>query len=464
MTKKKGKIIGLRENIMDVEFFDAVPMEGAVVRAINEQKKICLAKVKMQLDVKIVRCVALDSTRGFCRGDAVAVIEDVMTCPVGKSALGRILDGRGNFIDDLDDLDSEFCESAEIGNASTKTHEIKLSGKILETQIKAVDFWAPMQSGSAYGIVGGAGVGKTVLMTELMNSFKHKDGAVVFAGIGERSREGMEIYRAMIETGLINPEDGGSRGAVIMSSMADAAGIRENALPVAMTVVKSIAKKQDTLFVIDNIFRNLQASSEIASSQGDTPGEGGYPNYLDNLVGKIQGGLLNKHKNKGIITGLCSIYVPSDDLQDQAVEASSQFLSGKCVLSREIAGRGFFPAIDPLQSSSSVLVAHHCGEEHLSLVKWGRKVLQCKAQNQHLIDIYGLEKLPLKTQDQVKKARLLECFLTQPLEVASHFLGLKGKRVPLAETIRGVAMIRDGKFDNHDPRSLYMIGTIDEAL
>jgi F-type H+-transporting ATPase subunit beta len=464
MTKQKGKLIGLKQNILDVEFFDYVPIQGAIVRAMNEGGKTCLARVEIQRDKNVVRCVALGSTMGFCRGDQVVLIEDVMTCPVGNSALGRIIDGRGNFIDGMDDLDAEFCDSAQLVDINPKAHEIRISGQILETQIKAIDFFAPMQSGGCFGIVGGAGVGKTVLMTELMNNFKERDGAVVFAGIGERSREGMEIYHAMVENGLINPEDGGSSGAIVMSSMAECAGVRENALRVATAIVSNFAKKENTLFVIDNIFRNIQASSEIAGGKGDAPGEGGYPNYLDNLVGKIQDSLLNKHENKGTVTSLCSLYVPSDDLQDPAVEASSQSLSGKCVLCRGMAGRGLFPAIDPLKSSSSVLSADYCSEEHISLVKWARKIFQCKAQNQHLIDIYGLEKLDPKVQIQIRRARLVESFLTQPLFTAAHFLELQGKRVPLSETLRGIAMIRQGKFDNIDPRKLYMIGGIDEVL
>ncbi len=464
MTKQnKGKITQVISAVVDVQFEGgSLPPILNALECDNQGKRLVL-EVAQHLGEDTVRAIAMDSTDGLVRGMEVADTGAPISVPVGPETLGRILDVIGNPIDGLGDIKTQgkapiHAVAPEFVDQSTET-------EILVTGIKVVDLLAPYSKGGKIGLFGGAGVGKTVLIMELINNIaKAHGGYSVFAGVGERTREGNDLYHEMMESGVINLEDQSkSKAALVYGQMNEPPGARARVGLTGLTLAEYFRDKegQDVLFFMDNVFRFTQAGSEVSALLGRIPSAVGYQPTLATEMGAMQERITST--NKGSITSVQAIYVPADDLTDPAPATSFAHLDATTVLSRQIAELGIYPAVDPLDSTSRILDPRVIGEEHYQVARDVQKVLQTYKSLQDIIAILGMDELSEEDKLTVARARKIQRFLSQPFHVAEVFTGSPGVLVSLQDTIKGFKGIVAGEYDDLPESSFYMVGAIEEA-
>lgn len=457
-----GKIVQVSSSVVDVEFESDLPK---ILNALYVEKngtKIVL-EVAQHIGNKTARCIAIHSTNGLGRGDLVKDTGKKITVPVGSQTLGRVFDVCGNAVDEKQDVNGEKWEihrqSPEFIKQSTKT-------EIFFTGIKVIDLLAPYIKGGKIGLFGGAGVGKTVLITELINNIaKFHSGVSVFAGVGERTREGNDLYREMIESGIIddkNPEN--SKVSMVYGQMNEPSGARARVALSGLTMAEYFrdVKSQDVLFFVDNIFRFTQAGAEISGLLGRIPSAVGYQSTLASEMGALQERITSTVN--GSITSVQAIYVPADDLTDPAPATSFSHLDATTVLSRQIAEMGIYPAIDPLDSTSSALEPFIVGQEHYDTARKVQQILQKYKSLQDIIAILGMDELSDEDKKIVYRARKIQKFLSQPFHVAEVFTGSAGKFVKIEDTISSFSDICEGKYDNIPEQHFYMKGGIADVI
>ncbi|WP_392505671.1 F0F1 ATP synthase subunit beta [Rickettsia sp. 2024-CO-Wats] len=466
MTKNIGKITQIISAVVDVKFTNngELPEILNALECYNDKQRIVL-EVAQHIGDDTVRCIAMDSTEGLVRGAEVIDTGSPIRIPVGTETLGRIMNVVGEPIDGKGDIKSSNISSIykpapDFTNQSTECN-------ILVTGIKVIDLLAPYTKGGKIGLFGGAGVGKTVLIMELINNIaKAHGGYTVFAGVGERTREGNDLYHEMIDSGVINlAEPEKSKVALVYGQMNEPPGARARVALSGLTIAESfrdMKEGQDVLFFVDNIFRFTQAGSEVSALLGRIPSAVGYQPTLATDMGELQERITStKH---GSITSVQAIYVPADDLTDPAPATSFAHLDATTVLSRQIAEFGIYPAVDPLDSNSQVLDPMIVGEEHYSVARQVQQVLQTYKSLQDIIAILGMDELSEEDKLTVARARKIQRFLSQPFHVAEVFTGAAGKFVNLADTIAGFKGLVEGKYDDLPEAAFYMVGTIDEAI
>ncbi len=450
-----AKITQIIGPVVDVEF-----EEGKVPQLFNALKvkdKGLVLEVEQELGEGKVRCLAMGQTEGLKRGDIIEDTGAPIKVPVGKGSLGRILNVLGEPIDEMGEVKAELKES--IHNKGPELKEQRDEIEILETGIKAIDLLCPMAKGGKVGLFGGAGVGKTVLIQELItNIAKVHQGYSVFAGIGERSREGNDIYRDMSESGTMK------NTCLVFGQMNEAPGVRFRVPFTALTIAEHFRDKEnkDVLLFMDNIFRFVLAGSEVSALLGRIPSQTGYQPTLSSEVGLLQE-RISSNKN-GSITSVQAIYVPADDLTDPAIVATFSHLDSSLVLSRAIASLGIYPAVDPLESNSSLLNPRIVGQKHYEVASSVRKILQRYKELQDIIAILGIEELAEEDKVVVNRARKIQKYLSQPFFVAEIFSGIPGKYVKVEETIEGFGKIVSGELDHLSEDAFYMKGNINEVV
>ncbi len=429
----------------------------------NNNKTLVL-EVAQHLGESEVRTIAMDSTEGLTRGQPVIDTGAPISVPVGRETLGRIMNVIGEPIDERGKISNKqtapiHAPAPEFKDQSTKT-------EILVTGIKVIDLLAPYVKGGKIGLFGGAGVGKTVLIMELINNIaKAHGGFSVFAGVGERTREGNDLYHEMMESGVINLEDQSkSKVALVYGQMNEPPGARARVALTGLTQAEYFRDQegQDVLFFVDNIFRFTQAGSEVSALLGRIPSAVGYQPTLATDMGQMQERITST--KKGSITSVQAVYVPADDLTDPAPATSFAHLDATTVLSRQIAELGIYPAVDPLDSTSRVLDPTVIGEEHYAVAREVQRVLQTYKSLQDIIAILGMDELSEEDKQVVARARKIQRFLSQPFHVAEVFTGSPGKLVSLSDTIAGFKGIVEGKYDDLPESAFYMVGNIDEAV
>ena len=405
----------------------------------------------------------MDATEGLKRGDEVTATGAPIQVPVGPETLGRIINVIGEPIDEKGEVKTK--EKWPIHRAAPEFSDQSTETEILVTGIKVVDLLAPYAKGGKIGLFGGAGVGKTVLIMELINNVaKAHGGFSVFAGVGERTREGNDLYHEMIDSGVIKPEGPGSKAALVYGQMNEPPGARARVALTGLTVAEYFRDQegQDVLFFVDNIFRFTQAGSEVSALLGRIPSAVGYQPTLATDMGNLQERITTT--NKGSITSVQAIYVPADDLTDPAPATSFAHLDATTVLSRQIAEIGIYPAVDPLDSTSRILDPRIVGDEHYRVAREVQKILQTYKSLQDIIAILGMDELSEEDKLTVARARKIQRFLSQPFFVAEVFTGSPGKLVDLESTIKGFAAICNGEYDHLPEAAFYMVGTIEEAV
>jgi F-type H+-transporting ATPase subunit beta len=405
----------------------------------------------------------MDATEGLKRGDDVTATGAAIQVPVGPETLGRIINVIGEPIDEKGEVKTK--EKWPIHRAAPEFSDQSTETEILVTGIKVVDLLAPYAKGGKIGLFGGAGVGKTVLIMELINNVaKAHGGFSVFAGVGERTREGNDLYHEMIDSGVIKPEGPGSKAALVYGQMNEPPGARARVALTGLTVAEYFRDQegQDVLFFVDNIFRFTQAGSEVSALLGRIPSAVGYQPTLATDMGNLQERITTT--NKGSITSVQAIYVPADDLTDPAPATSFAHLDATTVLSRQIAEIGIYPAVDPLDSTSRILDPRIVGDEHYRVAREVQKILQTYKSLQDIIAILGMDELSEEDKLVVARARKIQRFLSQPFFVAEVFTGSPGKLVDLESTIKGFAAICKGEYDHLPEAAFYMVGTIEEAI
>jgi F-type H+-transporting ATPase subunit beta len=466
MTKNIGKITQIISAVVDVKFTNngKLPAILNALECYNDNQRIVL-EVAQHIGDDTVRCIAMDSTEGLIRGIEVIDTGSPIRIPVGTETLGRIMNVVGEPIDGRGEIKSSNISSIYKPAPSFTNQSTERS--ILVTGIKVVDLLAPYTKGGKIGLFGGAGVGKTVLIMELINNVaKAHGGYTVFAGVGERTREGNDLYHEMIDSGVINLEEPEkSKVALVYGQMNEPPGARARVAFSGLTIAESFRdmnEGQDVLFFVDNIFRFTQAGSEVSVLLGRIPSAVGYQPTLATDMGELQERITST-KN-GSITSVQAIYVPADDLTDPAPATSFAHLDATTVLSRQIAELGIYPAVDPLDSNSQVLDPMIVGEEHYSVARQVQRVLQTYKSLQDIIAILGMDELSEEDKLTVSRARKIQRFLSQPFHVAEVFTGSKGKFVNLADTIVGFKGLVEGKYDDLPEAAFYMVGTMDEAI
>ena len=421
-------------------------------------------EVQQLLGDHVVRAVSMSATDGLIRGLEVIDTGDALSVPVGESTLGRIFNVLGEPVDELGDVGTN--DSLPIHRASPEFTNLDTKLSIFETGIKVVDLLAPYRRGGKIGLFGGAGVGKTVLIMELINNIAKAHGGVsVFGGVGERTREGNDLYQEMKESGVINDKNlKESKVALVYGQMNEPPGARMRVGLTALTMAEYFRdiNKQDVLLFIDNIFRFVQAGSEVSALLGRMPSAVGYQPTLATEMGGLQERITST--KEGSITSIQAVYVPADDLTDPAPATTFAHLDATTVLSRNLAAKGIYPAVDPLDSKSTMLQPWIVGEEHYTCAQRVKGTLQRYKELQDIIAILGLDELSEEDRLTVARARKLERFLSQPFFVAEVFTGSPGKYVSLAETIRGFNMILSGELDELPEQAFYLVGDIDEAI
>ena len=421
-------------------------------------------EVAQHLGENTVRAIAMDSTEGLTRGQPLVDTGAAITVPVGEETLGRILNVIGEPIDERGPVNAKH--TAPIHAEAPAFTEQSTKDEILETGIKVIDLLAPYAKGGKIGLFGGAGVGKTVLIMELINNIaKARGGFSVFAGVGERTREGNDLYHEMIESGVVNLEDPKkSKCALIYGQMNEPPGARARVALTGLTVAEYFrdVEGRDMLFFVDNVFRFTQAGSEVSALLGRIPSAVGYQPTLATEMGNMQERITST--NKGSITSVQAIYVPADDLTDPAPATSFAHLDATTVLSRQIAELGIYPAVDPLDSTSRLLTPAVLGDEHYKVARDVQKVLQTYKSLQDIIAILGMDELSEEDKLTVARARKIQRFLSQPFHVAEVFTGKPGAYVSLADTIKGFKAIIDGEYDHLPEAAFYLVGTIEEAV
>jgi F-type H+/Na+-transporting ATPase subunit beta len=459
---KNGKITQIIGAVVDVSFENELPEIYTALEVSNSGNKLIL-EVAQHLGENSVRTIAMDATEGLKRGDDVINTENPISVPVGPETLGRIINVIGEPIDEKGDIKTK--EKWPIHRAAPKFTDQATETEQLVTGIKVVDLLAPYAKGGKIGLFGGAGVGKTVTIMELINNIaKAHGGFSVFAGVGERTREGNDLYHEMIESGVIKPDGKGSKAALVYGQMNEPPGARARVALTGLTVAEYFRDKegQDVLFFVDNIFRFTQAGSEVSALLGRIPSAVGYQPTLATDMGNLQERITST--DKGSITSVQAIYVPADDLTDPAPATSFAHLDATTVLSRQIAEIGIYPAVDPLDSTSRILDPRVVGEEHYRVARDVQKILQAYKSLQDIIAILGMDELSEEDKLTVARARKIQRFLSQPFFVAEVFTGSPGKLVDLDDTIKGFDAICKGEYDHLPEAAFYMVGGIEEAI
>ena len=459
---KNGKITQIIGAVVDVRFESDLPEIYTALEVSNQGNKLVL-EVAQHLGEGGVRTIAMDSTEGLKRGDVVVNTGAPISVPVGPETLGRIINVIGEPIDDRGAVKTK--EKWPIHRQAPKFTDQATETEMLVTGIKVIDLLAPYAKGGKVGLFGGAGVGKTVTIMELINNVaKAHGGFSVFAGVGERTREGNDLYHEMIESGVIKPDGPGSKAALVYGQMNEPPGARARVALTGLTVAEYFRDQegQDVLLFIDNIFRFTQAGSEVSALLGRIPSAVGYQPTLATDMGNLQERITST--SKGSITSVQAIYVPADDLTDPAPATSFAHLDATTVLSRQIAELGIYPAVDPLDSTSRILDPRIVGEDHYRVAREVQKILQAYKSLQDIIAILGMDELSEEDKLTVARARKIMRFLSQPFFVAEVFTGSPGKLVDLESTIKGFDAICKGDYDHLPESAFYMVGTIEEAV
>ena len=459
---KSGKITQVIGAVVDVKFDENLPPILNALEVDNNGTRLVL-EVAQHLGENTVRCIAMDATEGLVRNMDAIDTGAPITVPVGPETLGRIINVVGDAIDEKKPIKSK--KSYPIHRPAPEFVEQATESEILETGIKVVDLLAPYAKGGKIGLFGGAGVGKTVLIMELINNVaKAHGGYSVFAGVGERTREGNDLYNEMIESSVIIPDGPGSKAALVYGQMNEPPGARARVGLTGLTLAEYFRDEegQDVLFFVDNIFRFTQAGSEVSALLGRIPSAVGYQPTLSTDMGALQERITTT--TKGSITSVQAIYVPADDLTDPAPATSFAHLDATTVLSRQISEKGIYPAVDPLDSTSRMLDPRVVGDEHYETATSVQAILQQYKALQDIIAILGMDELSEEDKLTVARARKIERFLSQPFHVAEVFTGSPGKLVSLADTIKGFKGIVNGEYDHLPEAAFYMVGTIEEAV
>ena len=466
---KIGYITQIIGPVVDVKFpsghmpqiYNAVTIKGT-----NEagQEVSVTCEVQQLLGDNQVRAVSMSTTDGLIRGMEVTDTGAPISVPVGPATLGRIFNVLGEPVDNMGPVNTE--ETFPIHRPAPKFTDLETKPSVFETGIKVVDLLAPYRRGGKIGLFGGAGVGKTVIIMELINNIAKAHGGVsVFGGVGERTREGNDLYAEMKESGVINEENlGESKVALVYGQMNEPPGARMRVGLAALTMAEYFrdVSKQDVLLFIDNIFRFVQAGSEVSALLGRMPSAVGYQPTLATEMGELQERITST--TEGSITSIQAVYVPADDLTDPAPATTFAHLDATTVLSRGLASKGIYPAVDPLDSTSTMLQSSVVGEDHYNTARQVQSTLQRYKELQDIIAILGLDELSEDDRVTVARARKLERFLSQPFFVAEVFTGSPGKYVPLEDTLKGFKMILSGQLDDLPEQAFYMVGNIDEAI
>ena len=454
ILSNRGTVSSVRGSVVDIRFEQHLPPIYSVLRTGADNRVVI--EVLAQLDAQNVRGIALTPTQGLARGTPVEDTGGPLQAPVGKGLLGRMFDVFGNTIDReaaLSDVQWRSVHRAPppLTRRSTKS-------ELFQTGIKVIDVLAPLESGGKAGLFGGAGVGKTVLLTEMIhNMIEHQEGVSIFCGIGERCREGEELYREMKEAGVL------PHMVLLFGQMNEPPGARFRVGHAALTMAEYFRddERRDVLLLIDNIFRFIQAGSEVSGLMGQMPSRLGYQPTMGTELSALEERIANT--DAGAITSIQAVYVPADDFTDPAAVHTFSHLSASIVLSRQRASEGLYPAIDPLQSSSKMATPGIVGERHYRLAQEVRRTLAQYAELKDIIAMLGLEQLSPDDRNVVARARRLERFLTQPFFTTEQFTGLKGKLVSLDDALDGCERILRDEFKDYQESALYMIGTVDEA-
>ena len=458
LVASEGLITKISGPVVDVEFSDGnLPKLYTALNIYNDNGEKIVAEVEQMLGSNKVRTVAMSSTDGLRRGMKVFNTNEPIKIPVGDAILGRILNVTGDPVDNEGDIETDTY--LPIHREAPALVDQNTDVEILETGIKAIDLLQPYQKGGKIGLFGGAGVGKTVLIQELIHNIAMAhNGVSVFGGVGERTREGNDLWNEFIESGVIN------KGGLSYGQMNEPPGARMRVGLSALTAAEYFRdySKQDVLLFIDNIFRFTQAGSEVSALLGRMPSAVGYQPTLATEMGELQERITST--KDGSITSVQAIYVPADDLTDPAPATTFSHLDASTVLSRDIASLGIYPAVDPLESNSRALDPNIVGEEHYEVTRKVLEILQKYKDLQDLIAILGMDELSEEDKETVNRARKIQRFLSQPFFVAEQFSGNKGKYVKIEDTVKGFKEIIEGKYDDLPEQAFYMVGTIDEAV
>lgn len=452
--QERGNICAIRGNIVDVRFAAPLPPRNQLLRTGPDHA--VMLEVQAHLDTKTVRCIALNATRHLARGMPVSSTGTMLQVPVGEPLLGRMLNLFGDPIDGGPPV--EAPDHWPIHRPLLPLAERTTGTQVFETGIKAIDLLAPLERGGKSGMFGGAGVGKTVLINELINNMAEGyEGVSLFCGIGERSREAEELYREMREAGVLD------HTVMIFGQMNEPPGARFRVGHAALTIAEDFRDEghRDVLLLIDNIFRFVQSGTEVSGLMGRIPSRVGYQPTLATELAELQERICSSAN--GTITSVQAVYVPADDMTDPSATHTFAHLSASVVLSRTRASQGLYPAIDPLASDSKMLTPAVVGQRHYSIAQRVRSTLAEYEELKDIISMLGIEELSRRDRATVSKARRLERFLTQPFFTTEQFTGMPGKLVKLEDTIEGCERILDGEFADYGERALYMVGTVDEA-
>ena len=455
--KHIGEVVQVIGPVLDIRFaHDELPPLLNAIEIDNDGAKL-VAEVAQQIGDDVVRCIAMNSTDGLVRGAKALDTGGPISVPVGEECLGRVFNLLGDPVDNLPAPEAK--ERWSIHRQAPSYEEQMPATEILETGIKVVDLICPYAKGGKIGLFGGAGVGKTVLIMELIHNVATAHGGLsVFTGVGERTREGNDLYNEMKESGVID------KTALVYGQMNEPPGARMRVGLSGLTMAEYFRdeKNQDVLLFIDNIFRFTQAGSEVSALLGRMPSAVGYQPTLATEMGNLQERITSTRK--GSITSVQAVYVPADDLTDPAPATTFAHLDATTVLSRKIVEQGIYPAVDPLESTSRILEPDVVGEEHYEVARKVQEILQKYKELQDIIAILGMEELSEEDKSTVFRARKIQKFLSQPFHVAENFTGIKGKYVPLKETIRGFKAIVDGEMDQYPENAFFNVGTIEDVI
>ena len=456
MMENKGKIVQVSGPVVDVEFADGnLPRIKDALYVMNNGKK-CVMEVSQHIGDNVVRCIMLAASEGLCRDMEVTATGSGIQVPVGEQTLGRLFNVLGETLDGKESLENgeHWCIHREPPTFEDQSPVVEM----LETGIKVIDLLAPYAKGGKIGLFGGAGVGKTVLIQELIHNIATESGGYsIFTGVGERSREGNDLLNEMKESGVLD------KTALVFGQMNESPGARMRVAETGLTMAEYFrdVKKQDVLLFIDNIFRFVQAGSEVSALLGRMPSAVGYQPTLANDLGELQERIAST--KDGSVTSVQAVYVPADDLTDPAPATTFSHLDATTVLSRKIVEQGIYPAVDPLESTSRILEADVVGEEHYRVAREVQETLQKYKELQDIIAILGMEELSDEDKQTVYRARKVQRFLSQPFHVAENFTNVKGVFVPVKETIRGFKAILDGEMDAYPEAAFFNVGTIEDV-
>lgn len=454
----KGRVAQIMGPVVDIEFERGhLPEIYNAITITRDGQETLTVEASIHLGDNMVRCVAMSSTDGLVRGAEAVDTGAAISVPVGSATLGRVFNVLGEAIDNKGEVKSE--EKHPIHRPAPQFEELSTADEILETGIKVVDLLAPYAKGGKIGLFGGAGVGKTVLIQELINNIAQEHGGLsVFAGVGERTREGNDLYHEMSDSGVI------AKTAMVFGQMNEPPGARLRVALTGLTMAEYFRDRegQDVLLFVDNIFRFTQAGSEVSALLGRMPSAVGYQPTLATEMGQLQERITST--KKGSVTSIQAIYVPADDYTDPAPATTFAHLDATTNLERKLSEMGIYPAVDPLASSSRILSAAVLGEEHYNTARGVQQILQRYNELQDIIAILGMDELSDEDKLTVARARKVQKFLSQPFHVAEQFTGMPGKYVPVKDTVRSFKEILEGKHDDLPEDAFYMVGTIEEAV